>query len=39
MIAPAQTQPSRPEPDEPAGAIIENLEAGLNSFRLIANAL
>ena len=28
-----------PEPDELAGEIIENLEAGLNSFRLIANAL
>ena len=28
-----------PEPDELAGDIIENLEAGLNSFRLIVNAL
>jgi type I restriction enzyme M protein len=28
-----------PEPDELAGEIIENLEAGLNSFRLIASAL
>ena len=28
-----------PEPDDLAGEIIENLEAGLNSFRLIVNAL
>ena len=28
-----------PEPDELAGEIIENLEAGLNSFREIAAAL
>jgi len=28
-----------PEPDELAGEIIENLEAGLNSFRVIAAAL
>ena len=28
-----------PEPDELAGEIIENLEAGLNSFRAIATAL
>ena len=28
-----------PEPDELAGEIIENLEAGLNSFRQIATAL
>jgi type I restriction enzyme M protein len=28
-----------PEPDDLAAEIIENLEAGLNSFRLIANAL
>lgn len=28
-----------PEPDELAGEIIENLEAGLNSFRAVAAAL
>jgi len=28
-----------PEPDELAGEIIDNLEAGLNSFREIAGAL
>jgi type I restriction enzyme M protein len=28
-----------PEPDVLAGEIIENLEAGLNSFREIAGAL
>lgn len=28
-----------PEPDELAGAIIENLEAGLNSFRAVVAAL
>ncbi len=28
-----------PEPDELAGAIIENIEAGLASFRTIAAAL
>jgi type I restriction enzyme M protein len=28
-----------PEPDELAGEIIQNLAAGLNSFRRIANAL
>jgi type I restriction enzyme M protein len=28
-----------PEPDELAAEIIENLEAGLNSFREIMNAL
>ena len=28
-----------PEPDELADEIIENLEAGLNSFRAIAAAL
>jgi type I restriction enzyme M protein len=28
-----------PEPDELADEIVENLEAGLNSFRAIAAAL
>ena len=28
-----------PEPDDLAAEIIENLEAGLNSFRTVANAL
>ena len=28
-----------PEPDELAGEIIDNLEAGLNSFRAVAAAL
>lgn len=28
-----------PEPDDLAAEIIENLEAGLSSFRTIANAL
>ena len=28
-----------PEPDELAGEIIENLEAGLESFRAVATAL